>query len=178
MPARLYLNYEFRHPNNFVLVIQNYEFSAVPFSHFLWFMSAKVWTIPKTAVRRDTDCVRWISCLPYAEYWTIECPRVAFAPSFYSWLFSTHTWATLTKSGHNKICEVLRLGRLEILSASVSGGHRYGMVQTLSYTKIMRKWNCWKIQQFRLKSHQNYQDAWTHSIIPIPRQAQRVLLLL
>ena len=31
------------------------------------------------------------------------------------------------------------LGRLEIASASVSGGHRHGMVQTLSYTKFKGK---------------------------------------
>ena len=67
-----------------------------------------------------------------------------------------HPWATLTKSGHNKICEVLRLGRLEILSASVSGGHRRGIVQTLSYTKIKGKEKDWKIQQFCLKPQEKY----------------------
>ena len=34
MPACILFQYKFRHPINFVLVIQNYEFSAVLFSHF------------------------------------------------------------------------------------------------------------------------------------------------
>ena len=110
-------------------------------------------------VRLNTECVRWISCLPYAECWAKPCPRVAFAPSFQLWLCVVLIWATLTKSGHNKICEVLRLGRLEILSASVSDGHRPGMVQTLSYTKIKENGNRWQIQQFRLKSQKKIMQA-------------------
>jgi len=38
----------------------------------------------------------------------------------------------------------------------VSGGHRHGIVQTLSYTKIKGKEKDWKIQRFCLKPQEKY----------------------
>ena len=137
----------------FLLVIQNYEFVAVSVSLFLWFMSAKVRTIPLTVVRRNKDCVRVISCLPY---WTFEGNVPPLGQLFEAHSVTTfqYTRSEFGRGGSYRLPEDVHLGRLEIASASLSGGHRHGMVQTLSYTKIKGNEYRWQILRFRLKPHE------------------------
>ena len=87
------------------LVIQNHEV-AENLCRALFMISVRSSLDSGTPnVRLNTECVRWISCLPYVGHLCEKVPAGRVCDLIHSWHSTILRGETLTESGHNQISQ-------------------------------------------------------------------------